>query len=456
MADARVIDVHDFLNNQRFSLFHLMLMILCFFVVALDGFDTGALGYIAPTLAQTWQIPRDALGPVLSAALVGLGIGAIIGGPIADRIGRKVVLIVSVIFFGVWSIASAYATSIESLTVLRLLTGLGLGAAVPNAVTMTSEYAPERIRGIIVNTMFVGFAVGLASGGVTSAYLIPHFGWQSVLLLGGVAPVLLSIALAIWLPESARFLIARRRSSENIARILKRLAPHAVFDGVVFSSQRIQAARHNPVFELFSRRYILGTLMLWLSYIMCLAVFYLLTNWMPMLFKASGFSLHQSVITTSMLHWGGCLGMLIAGWFMDRFQPFKVVSFFCILTAVMVVIVGRNVGHPSLMSVLLFITGVAMSGAAGSIAPLAAEYYPTAIRATGVAWVLALGRLGAIGGAFGGAVLVGLGWQLGAIFSLLAVPLGMTALTLLVVMFDSTRHRTGQGQAIPQSMTELL
>lgn len=450
-ANERTLDVNDFLNNQRFSLFHLVLVVLCFLVVALDGLDTGAIGYIAPTLVQIWKIPKNALGPVLSAALIGLGVGALVAGPIADRIGRKAVLVASVVFFGVCSVASSYSTSIEMLTVLRLLTGLGLGAAVPNAVTMTSEYAPERIRGFVVNAMFVGFAVGLGLGGLLAAYLVPHFGWQSVLMLGGAVPLVVAIFLAAFLPESVRFLIARRRSSDVILRTLKRVAPHAQLDGRTFGMQKIQAATGNPVAELLSRRYLLGTLMLWLSYFMCLTVFYLLANWMPTLFKASGFDMHQSVVTASMFHWGGCVGMLIAGWLMDRFRPAAVVAFCFFLTAVFVVIVGANIGNHSLMMWLIFITGIAMSGAAGSMAPLAAEFYPTASRATGVAWLLSVGRLGAVGGAYGGAVLVGLGWQFGAIFSMLAVPLAIAGLALIVMMLGAAKRPTALTSGVSQS-----
>jgi AAHS family 4-hydroxybenzoate transporter-like MFS transporter len=166
----------------------------------------------------------------MSAALVGLGIGALAAGPCADRIGRKMVLVVSVFFFGMWSLAAARATSIESLTLLRFFTGLGLGAAMPNAVTLMSEYAPARIRAVAVNAMFCGFSCGLAVGGLTSAWLIPNFGWPSVLVAGGLGPLLLSMLLIVMLPESVQFLAVRKRADQRIRRILQRIAPHSRFD----------------------------------------------------------------------------------------------------------------------------------------------------------------------------------------------------------------------------------
>lgn len=182
---GRTVDVQAFIDDQRFSLFHCMLFVLCFLTIALDGLDTGVMGLIAPTLAQDWHVPRASLGPVLSATLIGIGVGALLVSPIADRIGRRSVLVGSVAFFGVWSTAAAFATSMESLTIMRFLTGVGLGAAIPNTATLMAEFVPSRIRGLAVNGMLVGFAAGNTVGGLLSGWLIPAFGWRSVLLVGG-------------------------------------------------------------------------------------------------------------------------------------------------------------------------------------------------------------------------------------------------------------------------------
>jgi benzoate transport len=287
------IEVQSFIDGERFSPYQWIILVLCFLVVAADGFDTAAIGFIAPSLIGDWGITRAALGPVMSAALVGLGIGALVAGPAADRIGRKAVLALSVFFFGVWSLASAQAGSVESLTAWRFLTGLGLGAAMPNAVTLMSEYAPSRIRAIAVNTMFCGFSVGLSIGGLCAAWLIPHFGWQSVLVAGGVGPIVLTVMLLLLLPESAQFMVVRKRPAEKIARVLRRisndprLAPGA---SVSFAAAdtRTSGADKSSLGLIVSRPFRFGTLMLWLAYFMGLMIFYLLTNWLPTLFKDAG------------------------------------------------------------------------------------------------------------------------------------------------------------------------
>ncbi|MCP3721122.1 MFS transporter [Paraburkholderia sp. CNPSo 3281] len=436
LESGRTVDVQAFIDDQHFSLFHCMLFVLCFLTIALDGLDTGAMGLIAPTLAQDWHVPRTSLGPVLSATLVGIGVGALLVSPIADRIGRRSVLIGSVAFFGVWSTAAAFATSMDALTVMRFLTGVGLGAAIPNTATLMSEFVPARIRGLAVNGMLVGFAAGNTVGGVLSGWLIPAFGWRSVLLVGGVAPILLACLLLAFLPESVKFMVSRGKPTERIAHALRRLAPNARLDGCVFVSEAHAPREHvrrSPVLELLSRKYAVGTIMLWVAYFMCLVVLYLINNWMPTLLKASGFSLPQYAATSAWFHLGACVGILFTGWLMDRMSPVRVIALFYTLTALVVLIIGRNVAHDASLTLLIVATGLTLSGAASSMSTLATQFYPTTSRVTGCAWMLAIGRLGAVAGTFGGAFLLSLNWEFSAIFGLLAVPSLIAAGALLVL-----------------------
>ena len=417
------VDVQAFIDSQRFSPFQWTILVLCFLVVAADGFDTAAVGFIAPSLVQDWGVARSALGPVMSAALVGLGIGALGAEPLADRVGRKTVLVLSVFFFGLWSLAAARATSIESLTVLRFMTGLGLGAAMPNAVTLMSEYAPARIRAVAVNAMFCGFSCGLAIGGFASAWLIPHLGWQSVLVAGGVGPIVLTAVLILLLPESAQFMVTRKRGDARVARVLSRIAKDKSLDACRFvtAGQSVEH-RGSALRVVLSARYRFGTLMLWLAYFMGLLIYYLLTNWLPTLFKDTGFSGQNAALMTSLFPLGGVLGNLSVGWLMDRFKANRVIACTYIVAAVLVMLVGRGLGHQVWLGTLIFLTGTVVTSAVTSMSALAASFYPTQGRATGVAWMLGIGRIGGVAGALVGAALMGLGWQFGSVFSLLAVP----------------------------------
>lgn len=279
---GKSLDVQSFINQQPLSRYQWRVVLLCFLIVFLDGLDTAAMGFIAPALSQEWGIDRASLGPVMSAALIGMVFGALGSGPLADRFGRKGVLVGAVLVFGGFSLASAYATNVDQLLVLRFLTGLGLGAGMPNATTLLSEYTPERLKSLLVTSMFCGFNLGMAGGGFISAKMIPAYGWHSLLVIGGVLPLLLALVLMVWLPESARFLVVRNRGTDKVRKTLSPIAPQVVAEAGSFTVPEQKAVAARNVFAvIFSGTYGLGTLLLWLTYFMGLVIVYLLTSWLP-------------------------------------------------------------------------------------------------------------------------------------------------------------------------------
>ena len=333
---------------------------------------------------------------------------------------------------GFWLlVTTAFATSLNQLTLLRFLTGLGLGAAMPNAATLMSEYAPERRRALLVNLMFVGFPMGSSLGGFLSAWMIPHYGWQSVLVLGGVMPLLLAVALIFLLPESARYLVVKQQPAQRIAAILKRIAP--LPEAVEFELREAgQVKEKSAIGVIFSPRYAVGTVMLCLTYFMGLLIFYLLTSWLPLLIRETGASMSQASIITALFPLGGGIGVLILGALMDKINPNKVVAVGWLLTGVCVCLVGFSTSSLVLMGVMVFIAGSIMNGAQSSMPALAAGFYPTQGRATGVAWTLGIGRFGGILGAFSGAFLMQAQLSFETIFTLLAIPAFLSALALLI------------------------
>lgn len=431
MTTQTTTDIQAFINRHPFSKYQWMILVLCFVTVALDGFDTAIIGFIASDLVQEWGVQKSDLGPVMSAALVGLAVGALTAGPMADRIGRKKVLVLSILVFGGFSLITAFATSLTQLTVLRFLTGLGLGAAMPNAATLMSEYAPERRRALMVNLMFVGFPIGSSMGGFISAWMIPHYGWQSVLVLGGVMPLALAVALIFLLPESARYLAVKNRSQQQISNILRRIA--ALPENTRFVLQEAgQVKEQSALGVIFSPRYLVGTIMLCLTYFMGLLIFYLLTSWLPLLIRETGATLSQASVITALFPLGGGIGVLVLGALMDKINPNKVVSVGYLLTGIFVCLVGFSTSNLVLMGVMVFIAGTIMNGAQSSMPALAAGFYPTQGRATGVAWMLGLGRFGGILGAFSGAFLMQAELSFKTIFALLAIPAVLSAIALMV------------------------
>src|SRR5580692_3375360 len=223
------IDVAEFIDQQPVGSFQLKLLATCAAVLFLDGFDTQAIGYVAPVLAKEWGLTKGALGPVFSAGLFGLMIGALLFGPLADRIGRKKIIVLSTLAFGIGALVTALVQDVNALLAIRFLTGLGLGGAMPNAIATTSEFNPRRRRATMVMIMFAGFSIGAALGGMLAAALIPAFGWRSVFIVGGAAPLLLVPILILRLPESVRFLALTGRANARVAELLARVNPAATF-----------------------------------------------------------------------------------------------------------------------------------------------------------------------------------------------------------------------------------
>jgi len=430
---AGTLDVQSFINAQPLSMYQCRIVLLCFLIVFLDGLDTAAMGFIAPALTQDWGIDRASLGPVMSAALIGMVFGALGSGPLADRFGRKGVLVVAVFLFGLFSLISAYSSNLEQLLALRLLTGIGLGAAMPNATTLLSEYTPERLKSLLVTSMFCGFNLGMASGGFVSAKLIPAYGWHSLLLLGGVLPLVLAVVLLAWLPESARFLVVRNRGADKVKRVLAPIAPAEVVAARDFSVPEQKTVQSRNVFKvIFSGTYSAGTLLLWLTYFMGLVIVYLLTSWLPTLMRDAGASMEQAAFIGALFQLGGVLSSVAVGWAMDRFNPHKVIGLFYCLAGVFAYCVGQSLGTVTLLATLVLAAGMCVNGAQSAMPSLAARFYPTQGRATGVSWMLGIGRFGAILGAWIGATLLGLGWSFEQVLTALIVPAAIATAAVVI------------------------
>ncbi|GJH14514.1 aromatic acid/H+ symport family MFS transporter [Caballeronia novacaledonica] len=414
------VNVRDIIDEARVSRFQIMIGLLCFLIVALDGFDIAIIGFIAPHVRSDWNLSVMALGPLFSAGLLGLMLGAFLSGPLADRIGRRGVLILSVAWFGAACLASAAAPDIVWLVALRFLTGFGLGGAMPNAITLTSEFSPERRRGTLLTLMFCGFSLGSALGGVVTAYLVAEFGWRGVLIIGGLLPLMLVPVLWLALPESVRFLALGKGNEMRIAAILKRVAPdRAAAEQRYFASD--ERARASPVRRLFDPDYRRGTLLLWLAFFMSLLLLYMLINWLPILGARSGLSLKQASVFAGLLQGGGVLGAIVLGVMIDRFDAYKVVSAAYLIGAAAVASLAVA-GSAWWLAACIFLTGFCVSGSQVCANVIASGFYPTSSRATGVAWALGVGRIGAIAGSFGGALMLSAGWSNAALYLILAVP----------------------------------
>jgi AAHS family 4-hydroxybenzoate transporter-like MFS transporter len=432
MQAQRSIDVSEFINAHRLAPFQVLIVVLCFLIVAIDGFDTAAIGFLAPAIRADWNLTAAQLAPLFGAGLVGLMAGAFLFGPLADRFGRKKILLFCVLFFGVASLLSASAPSLWVLVMLRFLTGLGLGGAMPNSVTLTSEYCPEKHRLFLVTTMFCGFTVGSALGGLASAHMVEAFGWRSVLLLGGLLPLALLPLMAWKLPESVRYLVMEGKGLDRVSATLKRIAPQENFDEVRFAMAD-KKLKGFPVGHLFKPDLFAGTLMLWLAFFMSLLIIYLLSSWLPTLIKSTGVSLKTASLVTAMFQVGGTLGAIALGWLMDRFNPHYVLAISYALAGVFIAAIGSLTATPWLVGLAVFAAGFCISGSQVGANALSASFYPTDCRATGVSWANGVGRIGSVLGSVGGGAMLAMDLALPTVFLIVGLPALVSGLTMLAM-----------------------
>jgi AAHS family 4-hydroxybenzoate transporter-like MFS transporter len=414
-GDPPAIDIIDFVDRHPVGGFQIGVLLTCAAVLFLDGFDTQAIGYVAPALAKEWGLSKGALGPVFSAGLFGLMIGALVFGPLADRVGRKAIIIFSTIAFGLGALATAFAWDVNSMLAMRFLTGLGLGGAMPNAIATTSEFSPKRRRATMVMIMFCGFSIGAALGGLLAADLIPRFGWRSVFAVGGVAPLIMVPILAVRLPESVRFLAIKGDAPARVAELLGKISPKTAFArGAQFVVHESHLAGM-PVAHLFREGRTPVTLLLWVAFFMGLLDIYFLANWLPTVLNDLGASVSEAVLIGSLLQIGGVVGTFALGSVVDRFS-FRALGLTYLVGVFGVAAIGQ-VGHSAmLVSFAIFAAGFCIIGGQIAANGLTAGYYPTAVRATGVGWALGVGRIGSIVGPLVGGLLLGAKWSVASLF----------------------------------------
>lgn len=343
---------------------------LCFTVAVLEGIDFQAPGIAAKGMAAAFALDKLQMGWVFSAGILGLLPGALVGGWLADRIGRKGVLIASVALFGIFSIATAHAWELYSLMLARLLTGVGLGAALPNLIALCSEGAGPRLRGTAVSLMYCGVPIGAALAAMIG--IVGYFDdWTVPFYVGGVLPLLVLPLLLLWLPESAAFK-ARQAAVSSEPRV-------PVMDG------------------LFRHGAMLPTALLWVAYFFTLMVVYMLISWLPSLLVGQGFTGVQASWVVFTLQIGAAVGTLMLGVLMNTLRPLAIAALIYggLLAALAALgIVESFVG----MLFAGFAAGVFATGGQGVLYALAPLFYRTEVRATGVGTAVAVGRLGAMSG----------------------------------------------------------
>ena len=429
MATTPISATETALENQRLGPLQLRVAVLCTLVQVCDGYDLNSVAWAVPSLIRAWHLPPSAFTMAFLWSSVGIMVGALTAGPIGDRFGRRPLLLASLTIFGLASLLSAMADSLATLSVLRFVTGIGIGGGFSGAAALAGDYTPHRLRATMIMATFTGAPLGGFLGGQIVALLLGKFGWPMIFVLGGVFPLLLVVVLALWLPESPRFLAARLNLSPRDAALLRRLdiVPEQIDD--------VDVARGNPIRMLFSPGYALQTVLLWIIYFCSLLNLFLFAYWMPTVFNLIGMSPAQAVFASSLRDFGAIFVALYLGLAIDRLGPERTLALHYAVGAVFIAAIALLAMPYAILCVASFLAGMTITGSQTGANGACGKLYPARMRTSGLGWALGIGRLGAIAAPLLGGYLLALGlppthiFLSACVFALIAA--GTTALLTL-------------------------
>lgn len=406
---------------------------LCFMLNVIDGMDVLIISFTAPVIAAEWSIPAATLGIVFSAGLFGMMFGALLLAPFADAIGRRNLIMISLVIIAAGTWLTAYAETLTQLISLRVISGLGIGALLASAATMTAEYAPDHRRNFIVAVCLAGYPVGAAISGAVAAQIIPLYGWRTMYVFAGAVTTVMLPLVWLGLPESLSFLLEKqpRDALARLNRILQRMDYRAVPALPAISAQAQRGP--NPI-DLFAPELRRRTALLWFAFFMSFVTLYFLISWIPKLSHSMGLPLELAIYAGAVFNLGGAVGITLQGYLSNRFGLQRSIFVFLIGTAGLMCIFGLFEGATVLP--VFGLLGFLMQGGFVGLYVIAARLYPTVIRNTGVGWAIGAGRTGAIAGPIVGGILIGTGLSMIGNFLVFAGPVALAGIAILAMRIE--------------------
>jgi AAHS family 4-hydroxybenzoate transporter-like MFS transporter len=436
MSTAEKLNVSDVIDNSGIGRFQITLFTLCAMSLIMDGFDVQAMAYIAPEIIDDFGIPGSQIGTIISAANFGVLIGSLFFTILADKIGRRPVLIIGTFYFAIMTLLTAYfAQTAGQLMLLRFIGGIGMGSIIPNATALIGEYSPARRRVTLIMTITVGFTIGGALGAFVSAWMMPIFGWRSVLYFGGAIPLVVGVLMVFWLPESLQFLAARGKF-DKVGRWLSQVDPSRAISKTTEYVIPEDSKGGVPVLHLLTDGRARVTLLYWAVNFTNLLNLYFLAGMLPtILNQTSGMSASASAMVAGAMQIGGTIGTFGLAWLIAKrgFTPMLTLTFGVAALAIAVIGSQTVMGIVPLLTVVVFIAGWCVIGGQPGLNAFAATYYPTYMRSTGIGWGLGIGRIGAILGPFVGGQLLALEWGPQQMFLAFAVPAAMSTIIMFAL-----------------------
>ena len=442
-ADGRTVDVSRLINEQKVGWFAIVLIFSTWLVMLTDGYELSALAFAAPSLIKAWHIERGALGPVFGANIFGIMVGSILFGYVGDRIGRKRAILLGACWYGLITLATAWTTQVHELLWLRFAAGIGIGGAVPNAFVLVSEFAPKRLRATWVTLMFTGYTLGAGFGGGVAVWLVPHFGWPAVFVVGGLAPLVVAVAAAIVMPESLRFQVLKGWPSRGIAATARRVRPDLRLpqDAIFVVADEQKFSRFSPRL-LFAGRLRYVTPVLWLAYIANSMALFFLQNWLPVLIEAVGVAPRQAALMTTLFSIGGTAGGLVLMRFVDR-RGVLLITCLPVIGFPLVASLGMGL-DAGLLVAAVFGVGFCVAGTQSGLNAVASMVYPTSFRSKGTGTAIGMAKIGSISGPMIGGMLIGAHLPVQDLFRVASIP--VIAVAVLSFVLGRVYRPNGDGE----------
>ena len=436
MRQDDIVDITPIIENQRLSGFTIRLVVVSWLITFFDGFDLNSIAFVAPYLAGSFHLSKIMLSNVFSAGLLGTMIGGFGFGWLGDRIGRRPGIIIATAAFGFLTLCYALADSYGALVGIRLVDGLAIGGMLPLCWALNMEYVPRRYRSTVVTIIMLGYSFGSSLGGPVANFLIPRFGWQSIYVFGGICSLASAALLFAVLPESLRFLVAKRAAPARIIAALRRLAPGLVLPPaprfIVSDEAGHGPARNFSVKMLFRGRLAAITPLFWLGYIASSMTAFFLATWTPMLFESLGFARADAASAASVNSLGGMLGGLLLMRFIDGRGPIMVTMMPLLAIPLLLTAGLADLAHPAFLAVT-FLVYVALIGGHYGMHSTAGIFYPSSIRANGAGWATSVAKIGSIAGPLLGGLILSTSLPIRLIFVCLAVCPACLALCMFAV-----------------------
>jgi len=420
---------------------------ICVVINMLDGFDVLVMAFTAPEIAAEWDLDPQSLGVLFSSGLFGMAAGSLFIAPLADRMGRRNIILICLVIISVGMLASAFTNSIFELATMRVITGLGIGGALASITTITAEYSSKRRQGFAISLVQVGYPIGATIGGTIAAVLIVQYGWRSVFIFGAICSALMIPMVLRFLPESLEYLITHQPKNAlgKINSLLSKLGQPAL-EQLPEPKKQIDE-EVSGLFSIVSPELRVSTLLLWCAFFMVMMSFYFVLSWTPTLLTEAGLRIEQGISGAVLMNIGGIIGGTSLGFFASRFGAHRLTGLFMTCCAISMVVFGLLDGNLMVMLIVGFVIGYFVFGSMIGLYSIAPDLYHTSIRNTGMGWAIGIGRIGAIIGPSAAGFLLSRGWSGADCFIVFSLPM----LVAMVAIISLNNLRKNQAATVATS-----